>query len=127
MKMVIISLVILLTLLGIWGYFHFTFVDPTTSFYSENLSALSGKIASDDWDDAEKEFTSYFEKWEGIRKIWIYFITQDDIDNIDSSMQRVFVYIKNRDKTMAQAELEHMIVLFRIIKENECLATDNIF
>jgi hypothetical protein len=35
--------------------------------------------------------------------------------------------IENEERILAQAELEHLIVLFYVIDENECLSLENIF
>lgn len=126
MRMVLISLVILLILVGIWIWFHFTSIEPTTTYYYEVLTELSNLIYTDQWHKAESNMLFYYENWEDVRNLWIYFINQNDIDNIDSSIGRLDSFIKNRDKTMAQAELEHLRVLFNVIKENECLSLENI-
>lgn len=126
MKMVLISLIILLILVGIWIWFHFTSIEPTTTYYYEVLTELSNLIYTDQWNKAENDMLYYYENWEDVRNLWIYFINQNDIDNIDSSIGRLDSFIKNRDKIMAQAELEHLKVLFNVIKENECLSLENI-
>lgn len=127
MKMVVISMVVLLILIGTWYWFHFTYVEPNTDYFWEGFTHLSEKIFNEEWDKAETDMKTYITRWEEIRKVWIYFITQGDIDNIDSSFYKVQTYIKNREKVLAQAELEHLKLLFNVIKENECLALDNIF
>lgn len=127
MRMVVISLIVLLVMVGVWIWFHFTSVEPITSYYWENVELLLGVVDSEDWDTAERDMEFYRGKWDGERKLWVYFINQDEIDNIDISMKRSLSYIKNKDKNKAQAELEHLRILFNIIKENECLALDNIF
>lgn len=127
MRMVVISLTILLILVGIWIWFHYTSVEPTTNYYYEELVVLSDLIYSEQWHKVETDMLFYSDKWSNTRNLWIYFINQNEIDNIDSSMKKLDVFIKNRDKTMAQAELEHLRILFNVIKENECLALDNIF
>lgn len=126
MKMVLISLLVLLILMGVWIWFHFTSVEPITSYYYESLKELSNIINIEQWHEAEKDMLFYDDKWNETRNLWIYFINQSDIDNIDSSIQRLKSFIKNKDKTMAQAELEHLRILFNIIKENECLSLENI-
>jgi hypothetical protein len=124
--MVIISLLVLLVLVGIWIWFHFTSVEPTTTYYYEVLTELSNLIYTDQWSKVETDMLYYYDNWKDVRNLWIYFINQNDIDNIDISMRRLDSFVKNRDKTMAQAELEHLRVLFIIIKENECLSMENI-
>ena len=59
--------------------------------------------------------------------MWIYFLNQKDLDNIDSSIRQLNVYIENEEKILAQAELENLTVLFYVIDENECLSLENIF
>ncbi len=126
MKMVVISLVVLLILVGIWIWFHYTSIEPTTAYYYEALTELSNLIYTEQWQKAEIDMLYYCDNWESVRNLWIYFVNQSDIDNIDSSIRKLDSFINNRDKTMAQAELEHLRVLFIIIKENECLSLENI-
>ena len=127
MRMVVISLIVLLILIGVWVWFHFTSVEPVTTYYWENLILLSETIGEESRKNAEDTMRYYSKDWQKIRRLWVYFINQDEIDNIDISMERLTSYIKNKDINKAQAELEHLRILFNIIKENECLALDNIF
>jgi len=127
MRMVVISFIIFVLVIFIWVWFHFTSVEVVTSYYWENLIDLSNFIYVDDWDKAENEMREYTERWEETRKLWIYFLNQKDINNIDASFKKLDVYIRNFDKTMAQAELEQLRMLFNVIKEQECLSLDNIF
>jgi hypothetical protein len=127
MRMVIISLIVLIVMIGVWVWFHFTSVEPVTSYYWENLPLLSQQIEEGNWEKAKDDYEHYYSRWEEARGLWVYFINQDEIDNIDSSIKRLQAFIKNKDKNMAQAELEHLRIQFNIIKENECLALDNIF
>lgn len=127
MRMVIISLIVLIVMIGVWGWFHFTSIEPVTSYYWENLPLLSQCIEEGNWVKAGEDYEHYYSRWEKARGLWVYFVNQDEIDNIDSSIKKLQSFIKNKDKNMAQAELEHLRIQFNIIKENECLALDNIF
>ena len=127
MRMVIISLIFFLLFIGLWIWFHYTSVEPVTTYYWEKLIDLSNLIYVDDWQKAEYNMNEYFENWKNIRNLWVYFVNQSEIDEIDFSIRKLDSYIKNRDKNMAQAELEHLRVLFNVIKENECLSLENIF
>lgn len=126
MKMVLISLAILLVLVGIWMWFHFTKVEPYVTYFDESLIDLSHLIISEQWNNASSDMLVYYNNWKGIRNLWVYFINQNDIDTIDSSIEKLKVFINNKDTTMAQAELEHLRVLFTIILENECVSLENI-
>ena len=127
MRMLVISLIFLLLMIGVWMWYHFTSIEPMTQFYQEALRDLSEIIKDEQWKKAEEDMQEYIDRWEEVKNVWIYFIDQKDIDNIESSMRKVNVYIKNEDKVNAQAELEHIMVLFNIIKENECLTMENLF
>ena len=106
MRMVIISLIFFLLFIGLWIWFHYTSVEPVTTYYWEKLIDLSNLIYVDDWQKAEYNMNEYFENWKNIRNLWVYFVNQSEIDEIDFSIRKLDSYIKNRDKHLAQAELE---------------------
>ncbi|HHZ03412.1 MAG TPA: DUF4363 family protein [Tissierellia bacterium] len=127
MRMVVISLSILLILLGLWGWFYYTSVKPVTQYYWDNLSNLSETMERGDWERAKENINEYLNRWIEIRKLWIYFINQKDIDNIDSSIRQLYMCVLNEDKILSQVEIQHLINLFNVINENECLSLENIF
>ncbi|HQO72416.1 MAG TPA: DUF4363 family protein [Sedimentibacter sp.] len=127
MKMVVISLIILLLMIGIWAWFYYGSVDPVTTYYWDSLIKLSDIVRKEDWERAKRDISIYTDKWYEIKKTWVFFINQEDLDNIDSSIRQLNIYIENEEKILAQAELEHLIVLFYVIDENECLTIENIF
>ncbi|HPB79919.1 MAG TPA: DUF4363 family protein [Sedimentibacter sp.] len=127
MKMVVISLIILLLMIGIWAWFYYGSVDPATTYYWDSLIKLSDIVRNEDWETAKRDISIYTDKWYEIKKTWVFFINQEDLDNIDSSIRQLNIYIENEEKILAQAELEHLIVLFYVIDENECLTIENIF
>ena len=127
MRMVVISLIILLLMIGIWAWFYYVSVDPATTYYWDSLIKLSDIVRNEDWETAKRDISIYTDKWYEVKKIWVFFLNQRDIDNIDSSIRQLNIYIENEEKILAQAELEHLIVLFYVIDENECLTIENIF
>ncbi|HQK53696.1 MAG TPA: DUF4363 family protein [Sedimentibacter sp.] len=127
MKMVVISLIILLLMIGIWAWFYYGSVDPATTYYWDSLIKLSDIVRNEDWETAKRDISIYTDKWYEVKKTWVFFINQEDLDNIDSSIRQLNIYIENEEKILAQAELEHLIVLFYVIDENECLTIENIF
>ena len=127
MKMVVISLIILLLMIGIWAWFYYGSVDPATTYYWDSLIKLSDIVRNEDWERAKRDISIYTDKWYEVKKTWVFFINQEDLDNIDSSIRQLNIYIENEEKILAQAELEHLIVLFYVIDENECLTIENIF
>ena len=98
-----------------------------TTYYWDNLTGLTDVVRNEDWERASKDIAVYTDKWYEAKKLWVFFVNQKDLDNIDSSIRQLGVYIENKEKILAQAELEHLIVLFYVIDENECLTIENIF
>lgn len=127
MRMMVISFIVILIIIFIWFWFHFSSIEVVTSYFLENLIDMSNTIDANDWDKARTDMITYSKKWEESKIPWIYFLNQKDIDNIDTSFAKLEIYIKNVNKTMAQAELEQLRSYFNVIKENECLTLDNIF
>lgn len=127
MRMLVISLSILLLLIGLWGCFYYASVYPVTNYYWDNLSKLSDIVVKDDWERAKIDIDTYTNKWRETKELWIFFLNQKDIDNIDSSMNKLNAYINNKDKVLAQAELEHLKVMFYVVDQNESLSLENIF
>ena len=84
-------------------------------------------VKKEDWERAKEDIKIYTDKWYEIKKTWIFFLNQRDLDSIDSSLRQLNIYIENEEKILAQAELEHLIVLFYVIDENESLTLENIF
>lgn len=125
--MLVLSLCILLVLIGVWGWLYYTSIDMTTSYYWESLEGMSEKISADDWDSVKADMTSYFDRWNRTRDLWIYFLNQKDLDAVDASIKRLTAYVSNMDKSMSQAEIEELRVKFNIIKESESLSLENIF
>ncbi|HBC30603.1 MAG TPA: hypothetical protein DC024_05065 [Clostridiales bacterium] len=127
MRMVVISLIILLLMMGIWAWFYYGSVNPVTTYYWDNLEYLSSIVKNEDWETAKKDISIYTDKWHEVKKTWVFFLNQRDLDNIDSSIRQLNIYIENEEKILAQAELEHLVVLFYVIDENESLILENIF
>ena len=127
MRMLIISLIFLLLMIGIWTWYNITSIEPVTEFYIESINDLLRNVENGQWERADEEILLYISKWDEIKNIWVYFIDQKDLDAIETSIKKANVYISHREKSHAQAELEHMSILFNGIKENERLMIHNIF
>lgn len=127
MKMLVISFIVFLIIISIWFMFHFPYIDDVINDYSERLVEISNNVYLEQWDAVEIDLSNFVEDWGKIRKMWTYYLNQKDIDNIDISIKKLHIYIINKNKIMAQAEVEQLKVLFKIILENECIALDNIF
>lgn len=127
MRMLVISIIILMLMIGAWAWFYYGSVDPVTTYYWDNLTYLSDLVRNENWERAKEDISTYTDKWYEVKRTWVFFLNQKDLDNIDSSLRQLNIYIENEEKTLAQAELEHLIVLFYVVDENESLTIENIF
>lgn len=127
MKMLINSLVFFAIMISLWVWFSFTQVEPVVKYYEEDLTKLSYLIEDNKWEDANSKTGEHLLYWEKVKKVWIFFVHQSDIEKIDASIKKLNVYIKNNNKVMAQAEIEELKVLINVVKANEDTAIDNIF
>ena len=64
----------------------------------------------EDWERAKRDISIYTDKWYEVKKTWVFFINQEDLDNIDSSIRQLNIYIENEEKILAQAELELSLI-----------------
>lgn len=126
MRTLVLSLVIFIIMLGFSWWVLDKYIEPVTTYFSESCDTLSDTIDVEDWEKAQKDMKKYYDKWEADKKLWIYLINQRDIDGLESSFKRIEVFITNKDKNLAQAELEHLKILFNVIIENERLSLENI-
>ena len=63
MRMVVISLIILLLMIGIWAWFYYGSVDPVTTYYWDSLIKLSDIVRKEDWERAKRDISIYTDKW----------------------------------------------------------------
>lgn len=126
MRTLVLSLVILIIMLSLAWLVLYKYIEPVTNYFSQSCDTLFESINIEDWEKAEKYMQKYYGEWEEGKKLWIYIINQRDIDGLESSFKKVGVFIANKDKSLAQAELEHLKILFTVIIENERLSLENI-
>lgn len=91
-----------------------------------SLNKLDSQIIEDNWNDANKELVIVLEKWKKHRDKWSIFLDHHEIDNIDISMAKTSRYVETRNTSLALGEIEVLIKLFNIVKENEAFTLTNI-
>lgn len=127
MRFVIISIICLTIIILSWGLFYFLSIEKTVLYYWDELEELSQIVGNENWLEANRRVEIYTEKWMKTRELWIFFLNQHVIDDIDISIYRLKKNIENNNVLFSQGEIEELRVKFNIVKENECLTWENIF
>lgn len=127
MKGVIISITCLIIIIIGWGVFYYFSIEDTVNYYWDELDKLAYVVEDEKWAEADSMMETYLEKWEQTRNLWIYFLNQDNVNQIDVSISRLKDYISNKNVILSQSEMEELKCKFNFVDENECLSWENIF
>ncbi|MTI65268.1 MAG: DUF4363 family protein [Firmicutes bacterium] len=122
-----LSIVILIILVIISGWI-FLYNDITKDYdeFITSLNKLNKQLVYENWDEANKELEVLLEKWKEHRDKWSIFLDHHEIDNIDISMAKTSRYVETKNNPLALGEIEVLIKLFEIVKENEAFTLTNI-
>ncbi len=127
MRSVIICLVSVIVIILIWFGFYYYSIEDTYLYYWNELEGLTQIVNEQNWDEANLKMSSYMDKWESTRKLWIYFLNQHHVNEIDITINRLNKYIKEKETPLSLAQIEELKYRFKIVKEGECLTLENIF
>jgi len=98
---------------------------------SENLSNLITKIENeiknDNWEEARIIEKQLNDQWKKYEKKWPVVIDHAEVDNISLHLSELAVYLANRDRILASAELSVIKLLVNNIPRKETVIIQNIF
>lgn len=127
MKMLLISMAWLVIIVLIWAFFYYMSIEETIDFFDKELLKIYEAAINENFLEAKLNLDKVHDRWKKEEKLWIYFIHQGDIDDIDSSILKLYAYIKTENKSMILAEIEELKKNFKMVKGNESLTLENIF
>lgn len=126
MRDLIISIICILILIVPWSIYS-GYTSNAMNIYNASIDdRLIPSITSSDWDTAEKEFNIVSEKWDKHKKISAYFISTNDINEIDGTMSKVFYYIKMHDESNASGEVAYLKCKLNLLYENDRVSSPNL-
>lgn len=127
MKSLIISIVCLGILVGGWFVFA-NFADDTLhslmNYIEEDIMA---ETIDEDWSAAQKSMDNLSHRWHRYKKIYVFFLNTDDINQTDYSIARADYYIKAKDLSNSTGELACIKEQLRFLHLNETITLENIF
>lgn len=71
------------------------------------------------WEKANSGFDELEQSWHKIRKYWPVLIHHQEMDRIEESMSKIKSYLKHRESSDAEAELNNLIHYIQHIPEKE--------
>lgn len=127
MKNSIISIICFLIILAVWFAFYQFSISNIYDYFEENLNKLSEYILDEDFESASSLIDTIINEWNEIEKIWVFFVHQEDIDNIITSINKVKISIEMKNRLYTLSEIEDLMYILRIVRGNESLSLENVF
>ena len=126
MKSLVSSTAIIVILIAAWlvfaGYSDST-VDRFVSYIDDNVSY---NIEGGNWDDAIASFNALKDDWKKYRHAAEYFLSTDDLNEIECVIAKAEKNIELKDVSGASGELAVLKELLTILNTNERLILGNI-
>jgi len=125
MRTLVISSVLAIVIIFGW-ILIFDSVEENTLDFVDNLNTLNENISNNRWDEAKNQFSQIEKKWNKARDMWSILLDHHEIDNIDLSMSKANQYVKSKNTALSLGEVETLIRLFNVVRENQDLTITNI-
>ena len=127
MKDLIVSTLILTSLLAGWLLF-LTYADgQSRSFQAELENTIIPAVQSENWEESSLMIQDFSKEWHKFRRISLYFLNTDTINDIDYGLARSIQFIQARDVSNSNGELNAVIEQFSFLTGNQKLTLQNIF
>ena len=119
MKDLIISICCMLLLVVPWEIYS----AYTSNTIHESAAVIDAKllpaITEDDWDAAKESFDDISESWDSYKKIAVYFLSTDALNEVDSTICKAYYYIQMEDDSNASGEVSSLQYQLRYLHENQ--------
>ena len=119
MKDLLLSVCCMLVLLIPWElysvYTTHTIQDCSNTIGTELLPA----ITENDWENAKESFESISNNWDSYKKIAVYFLSTDALNDVDSTICKAYYYVQMEDDSNASGEVSSLQYQLRYLGENQ--------
>ncbi len=105
----------------------YLFIKNMTENIEEKLYLLNNDINNKKWLNASEIFKDITKKWEKAETIFPVLIDHDELHNLEISLAKISVFIKNKNKKELLVEINVALKLISSISEQEKLSLKNIF
>lgn len=126
MKKIIILLLILGLVLG-FGIWDLRKINHSSKDMINDIDKLANHVVNKEWDNAISKYKAISSKWSKYENIWSIMIDHFEVDQIETSIARLKVYIEQENKSDSLAEISNLKVLIEHIPAKEAVTLKNIF
>lgn len=98
----------------------------TSARLEEHINELENKAHSGNWHDAEIAMQQIEKDWDKIESLWAMLIDHFEIDNIDTALSKLSVYVKSKETSLALAEASTLKKYVRHIPQKESFSIANV-
>jgi len=127
MRNFIISLVCLMIMLFSWTAFSIYSSKMTNTLQVQSHHLIYSSIEKGDWTSAYNDYNKLSETWHKYKKAAAIFLDSKDINEIDSTMDKAYLYMKAEDISNSSGEFSYLKDKFKFIHQNDSITFTNIF
>ena len=127
MRNFIISLICTLAVLAAWGGFHSYSAEMTDDLQAKSNELIFSSIEKEDWISAEEDYMELSQLWHRYRRPASVFLDARDINEIDSIMDKAYLYMKAEDVSNSSGEFCYLKDKFKALSESDTVSLANIF
>lgn len=127
MKDLLIAFLSVAILIGSWLVF-FSYSENKIETYTETIKeTILPYVEAEDWDNAYQEMESLDQTWHRYKKLALFFLDTDTVNEIDFSLAKSVKYVKAEDVSNSSGELNAMIEQLTFLSSNDRINLANIF
>ncbi len=127
MRNFIVSLIAILIVLCVWTCFSIYSSGMSDKLQAQTSQLVSTSINKGDWVSAEKEYRQLHGMWKQYRKAASVFLDSRDINEIDSTMDKAYLYMQAEDISNSSGEFSYLGDKFKFLHQNDTVTFANIF
>ena len=127
MRNFIISMISILIVLCLWTGFTIYSASKSQALQAQAQLLITSSINKGNWISAEKDYIKLTEMWHDYRKVASIFLDAKDINEIDSTMDKAYLYMQAKDISNSSGEFSYLKDKFRFLHQNDTVTFTNIF
>ena len=127
MRNFIVSMISLLIVISLWAGFSVYSGKMTEALQTQSQKLITSSISREDWASAEADYRQLSELWHRYKKTASIFLDAKDINEIDSTMDKAYLYMEAQDVSNSTGEFSYLKDKFRFLYQNDTLSLSNVF
>ncbi len=118
---------VIVVIIGVGGALVQRYLDRTAGELSAGLQEVGRALEHEDWEQSERAFAGFEQRWRVVRRNWSLVVDHVEIDSVDMRLARLKELIRAREDDEALAEYGEALMLLEHIPERERLTWRNLF